>query len=208
MTQVEYRQYKTADYIQCEKLVNQAWRFDDIFAPPALADFAKCIYTQGAVVAGNYHMVAEIDGEVAGFIFGFNEHGEKPKGKFIFGLKILFRLLTVKSAKPNGKKALIDAIGVHQKNRSNLIGSGQSEIMLFVINKKFQRQGIGTALWNGFKAECIKDSVNTIIVETNKLGASSFYEQLGFGHLGNFDSPLHEFATKGGQACLYGYTCR
>lgn len=48
----------------------------------------------------------------------------------------------------------------------------------------------------------------SIIVETNIFGASSFYEQLGFRYLGNFDSPIHEFATKGGQACMYEYVCK
>lgn len=47
--------------------------------------------------------------------------------------------------------------------------------------------------------------MDSIIVETNKLGASGFYEQVGFKHLGDFDFPLHEFATKGGQACMYEY---
>jgi hypothetical protein len=56
-----------------------------------------------------------------------------------------------------------------------------------------------------FKSQCKEAGVSSIIVEANKLGASGFYELLGFRYLGNFNSPLHEFATKRGQACLYEY---
>ena len=55
---------------------------------------------------------------------------------------------------------------------------------------------------------CVESGVKSVVVETNKLGASSFYEQIGFIHLANFNSPLHEFATKGGQACIYEYLCK
>ncbi|MGV6818599.1 MAG: GNAT family N-acetyltransferase [Thiotrichales bacterium] len=94
---------------------------------------------------------------------------------------------------------------MHQKNRYKIVGRGRSEIVLFVVGKSFQKQGIGKKLWVGFKEKCIESGVKSVIVETNKLGASSFYEQLGFKHIENFDSPLHEFATKDGQACMYEY---
>ncbi len=35
--------------------------------------------------------------------------------------------------------------------------------------------------------------------------ASGFYKQLGFKHVVDFDSPLHNLATPGGQACIYEY---
>jgi ribosomal protein S18 acetylase RimI-like enzyme len=79
--------------------------------------------------------------------------------------------------------------------------------VLFVVGQEHQGRGFGKWLWSGFKEQCTKHEVSSIIVETNTLGASSFYEHIGFKHLGDFDSPLHEFAIKGGQACMYEYTC-
>jgi len=46
-----------------------------------------------------------------------------------------------------------------------------------------------------------------IQVETNKNGACSYYEKLGFTLVSHFDSPLHELGTPGGQACIYEYFC-
>lgn len=200
-----FRQYKEEDYKQCQELVNQAWGFDKIFSPKALSDLAKCIYTRGSALGSNYKMVVEVDGNVVGFIFGLDECSKKPGRNILYGLSILWKLIRIKSEKPEDKNDLINAIKLHEKNRSHVVEKGRSEIVLFVINKEYQGKGFGKKLWSGFKEQCISHRVSSIIVETNKLGASSFYEQIGFNHKGNFDSPLHEFATKGGQACMYEY---
>lgn len=201
-----FRNYEhNRDYKQCEALVNEAWNFDKNFSPQKLADLAKLLYTKGSVLGSNYRQVVEIDGNVAGFIFGFNEFSVKPKRNFLFGLHILWKLFWVKSNNPGDKKRLLNAINAHEMNRSKVINRGKSEIVLFVVGRNFRGMGYGKRLWSDFLSHCKDSDVKTIIVETNKLGASSFYEQLGFEHIGDFDSPLHEYATKGGQACMYEY---
>jgi len=202
------REYREEDYVQCESLVNQAWGFDKIFAPEALANLAKGMYTKGSVLGSNYRMVVEVDGKVAGFIFGFNERSRKLGLNLIYRLTMLWRLIRVKTEKPKNKNDFINAIKDHEQNRNKLISIGKSEIILFVVGKEYQGRGYGKQLWSGFLNQCKNSGVSSILVETNKLGASSFYELLGFRHLGNFDSPLHEFATKSGQACIYEYVCK
>jgi ribosomal protein S18 acetylase RimI-like enzyme len=78
--------------------------------------------------------------------------------------------------------------------------------VLFVIAKPYQGRGIGATLWSDFRSHCEADGVEAVIVESNKLGASSFYEKLGFKLVADFDSPLHELATKGGQAQMYEFS--
>jgi len=199
------RDYKDSDYKQCEDLVNQAWGFDGVFAPAALSDLAKSMYTKGSLLASNYKKVIEVDGKVAGFIFGFNELSVKPGLNILYRISTLWKLIRVKSQKPENKNDLISAIKDHENNRNRIVKRGRSEIVLFVVAKEFQGKGYGKRLWAGFLEQCKKSGVNSIIVETNKFGASSFYERLGFKHLGDFDSPLHEFATEGGQACIYEF---
>ena len=201
-----FREYEDSDYAQCEELVNQAWGFDNIFSPKALSDFAKLIYTKGSVLGSNYKIVAEDNGRVVGFIFGLNEHSSKPGKNILFRLGLLWKLIWIKGNKPD-KNDLLNALQVHEKNRTDIVHRGRSEIVLFVVSKEYQGRGIGKKLWSGFKNMCIESGVNSVVVETNKLGASSFYEQIGFMHLADFNSPLHEFATKGGQACIYEYKC-
>lgn len=202
-----FREYKDGDYEQCEELVNQAWGFDEIFSPKALSSIAKSIYTKGSVLGSNYKMVVVVDGKVVGFIFGLNAYSRKSGKNILFGISILWKLMFIKSDKPD-KNDLINALKVHEKNRTVIVDRGRSEIVLFVVSNEYQGKGYGKRLWAGFKEECIESGVGSIIVETNKFGASSFYERIGFKHLGDFYSPLHEFATKGGQACMYEFSCQ
>jgi len=202
-----FREYRDCDYSECEELVNQAWGFDQIFSSQELSKFAKHIYTKGSCVSSNYRMVVEDNGRVAGFIFGLNTKSSKPGRNIIFGLGILWKLMRLKGDKSE-KRKLIDAINHHQKNRYEVVDKGRSEIVLFVVSKEYQGKGVGKRLWSYFKKSCIDSGVDSVIVETNKLGASSFYERIGFVHLSNFDSPLHELATEGGQACMYEYKCK
>jgi len=199
-----YREYKNTDYKQCEKLVAKAWSFDIVFNPKSLSSFAKLLYTKGSITSSNYRRVVEMDGEIVGFIFGLNENVKKPKKDIFFILQILWKLLFVRYIKPD-KKSLFEAISTHEKNKNQIVRNEQSEIILFVIDEKYQNKGYGRNLWIGFRNFCIESNVASIVVETNKLGASAFYEKIGFTHLENFVSPLHEFITKGGQACIYEF---
>jgi ribosomal protein S18 acetylase RimI-like enzyme len=200
-----FREYKESDYEECEELVNQAWGFDEIFSSDKLSGFSKLIYTKGSILGSNYKMVVEDNGQVVGFIFGLNENANKPGKNILFGFGLLWKLIWIKGNKSE-KKSLLDALNNHQKNRMDVVERGRSEIVLFVVSQEYQGKGIGKKLWSGFKNTCIESGVKSVIVETNKLGASSFYERIGFNHLADFNSPLHELTTKGGQACMFEYT--
>ena len=101
-----FRDYENGDYEQCEALVNEAWEFNKNFSPQGLTDIAKLIYTKGSVLGSNYRRVIEIDGDVAGFIFGLNELFDKPKRNFLFGLSVLWKLIRIKPNEPGDKKKL------------------------------------------------------------------------------------------------------
>ena len=79
--------------------------------------------------------------------------------------------------------------------------------MLFVIDPQHQGIGSGKHLLTEFIAHCKASGVETIIVETNTEGASTFYEGMGFNLIGYFDSPLHQYVDKEGKACMYEYIC-
>jgi len=205
---VTYREYRDSDYSDCETLVDNAWGFERIFHPRELAILGKYLYTMGSVAGSNYRMVAEYNNEVIGFLFGYNEQIPLPKHKlqqFSSKLAILKRLLFMKAMKLREKLDFLNSMGTHEKNRTALLKRGKSEITLFVVHHAFHGQGIGKKLFEGFRSFCEKSKVESIIVETNKLGAANFYERIGFKLKGDFDSPLHNYVTKNGQACLYEY---
>ena len=205
---VTYRDYRESDYAYCEALVNNAWEFEKNLHPLELAVLGKYLYTMGSVAMSNYRIVAEHNNDVIGFIFGYNERVPLPKHelrKFTSNLVILRRILFMKGMTLREKFDFLNAIGTHEKNRTALLKRGTSEIILFVVHPAFHGRGIGKKLFEGFRSFCEKSRVESIIVETNKLGAASFYERIGFKLKGDFDSPLHSYVTKNGQACLYEY---
>ncbi len=204
---ITIREYAEKDYARCEDLVNRAWRFDAVFQPQKLAAIAKRIYTQGSVIESTYRTVAETQGEVVGFIFGMNEFAYQPRLHLGLKLRILWALLTLRSSTPD-KRTLLRAMAEHEKNRSNIISKHRSEIVLFVVSEAYQGKGIGKALWLGFLDNCINSGISSIVVETNHQGGSGFYERIGFQHLADFDSPLHNLVTPTGQACVYQYACQ
>ena len=208
---VAFREYRDNDYSDCEILVGNAWGFENHFRPHELAILGKYLYTMGSVAMSNYRVVAEHDGEVVGFLFGYNERIPLPKHdlrKLSSRLAILKRLLFMTGMALRDKLHFLSAIGTHEKNKSALLKRRKSEIALFVVRATFQGQGIGRKLFEGFRLFCEKSKAESIIVETNRIGAASFYERVGFSLKGDFDSPLHNHVTKGGQACLYEYVLK
>lgn len=200
------REYRDSDFTVCETLVSNAWEFEKNFKPIELARLAKYLYTMGSVSGSNFHKVIEVHGEVVGFLFGLNENAALPKKNIALGLGIMRRLLFLRGMAFKEKIALLKAMNTHEVNRYKLVGRGKSEIVLFIVSPVHHGKGYGKSLLSEFTGQCNKSDVKTVIVETNKLGASSFYEGVGFKLIGNFYSPLHEYTTKDGQACMYEYT--
>ena len=203
----EIRDYTENDYEQCSELVCRAWNFDSVFRPTEFTDLAKSIYTGGAQIDSTFKSVAVLNDEVIGFIFGMNRTLYKSKLHLKYRVRVLWRIYRIRDSTPT-KKELIQAMSEHEKNRSALVPKKRSEIVLFVVSEAHQGKGVGRALWGKFLNSCIELSESRVYVETNKNGASSFYENIGFKHLSDFNSPLHEFATPNGQACIYVYNAQ
>jgi len=201
-----FRKYEPGDYQQCEDLVEKTWSLNSIFETPSLSGIATLAYTRGSLEMSNYRMVVEVGNKVEGFIFALNENKKTLRKSIFFRLTILWKLFWLKGDKTE-RNALLDALKVHVKNRSNIVERGSSEILLFVVSQERQGKGFGKALWSGFRDCCVESEVKSIFVSTNKDGASSFYQNIGFKHVGDFRSPLHELARWGGQPCMYGYQC-
>ncbi len=197
------RDYDERDYVACEALVNEAWEFDRNFRPPSLAGLARKIYTRGSLLESNYRRVVEEDGAVVGFLFGYNEFGSRVRGNTLFALSIFGRLFCLKGLPFRHKRTFLAAIYNHGLNRSRVVRGKHSEIVLFVVKRDRQGKGYGKRLVSDFLSHCRAAGVETLVVETNSSGASGFYEHQGFVHIGDFDSPLHEYAAPGGQACMY-----
>lgn len=203
--EIQIRNFENTDYSQCEELVNEAWRFDKIFESKTLVDTALRMYTKGALCSSNIKLVAVDQNKVVGFLFGLNLLAKsKPQGRIKFVFETLIAL-NFRRMDKKGRNSFLNAVREHNSNRLKADPKHTSEICLFVVSQGYRGKNIGTKLWDAFRDTCVASRVNKVRVETNKLGASSFYERLGFKHAVDFYSPLHEMGTPGGQACMYEY---
>lgn len=205
--EINIRNFEHHDYDRCEELVNEAWHFDKIISDKNLSKTALRLYTKGGLCLGNMNLVAVDQGRVVGFLFGYNILAKtKPRGKIKLAIEAIISFNFKKMDKIERNK-FIKALTDHNKNRTVIEPGKASEICLFVVSQDLRGKNIGTKLWEKFRDSCIKSGVQRIRVETNKLGASSYYEKQGFTLVSNFVSPLHELATPDGQACMYEYIC-
>jgi ribosomal protein S18 acetylase RimI-like enzyme len=202
---IKIRNFERSDYDRCEELVNEAWNFDKIIRDKTLIKTALRLYTKGGLCSGNMNLVAVDQDKVVGFLFGYNQLSKtRPKGKIKLALDAIISF-NFKSMDKIEKNKFIKALTDHHKNRVDIEPDKASEICLFVVSQDLRGKNIGTKLWEKYRDACIASGVKRIRVETNLFGASSYYEKLGFTLVSNFDSPLHELATPGGQACMYEY---
>jgi ribosomal protein S18 acetylase RimI-like enzyme len=205
--EINIRNFEHHDYDRCEELVNEAWYFDKVFSDKNLSKTALRFYTKAGLCSGNMNLVAVDQGKVVGFLFGLNILAKsKPRGKIKLALDA-FISFNVKKMDKIERNKFIKALTDHHKNRTVIEPGTESEICLFVVSQDLRGKNIGTKLWEKFRDSCITSGVKRIRVETNKLGASSYYEKQGFTLVNNFYSPLHEIATPDGQACMYEYIC-
>lgn len=200
------REYEDKDYNRCADLVCRAWDFESVFQPSGFTELAKSIYTGGALIESTFKSVAVVNEEVVGFIFGINRTKHRFRLHLKFRSSVIWKAYRIKHCTPS-KRDLIQALSMHESNRSALVPKKRSEIALFVVADSCQGKGIGKALWDSFLESCKKLNESRVYVETNKMGASGFYEKLGFSHVSDFDSPLHRIATPNGVACIYVYDC-
>jgi GNAT superfamily N-acetyltransferase len=188
--------------------VSNAWKFQENFQPKELADINEYIYTTGSIALSNYKKVIEVDGKVVSFLFGFNEKlpvSPHEFQKISHKMMLLKKIIMIKNMSFFDKFRMIKATFAHEMNKAKLVKHGSSEIFLFVTDPEYQGEGYGQMLFKGFVANCKDTGVETIHIETNTLGASSFYERVHCVHKGDFFSPLHAYTTKGGQACVYTF---
>jgi len=201
------RDYDDRDYPACEDLVGRTWRFAEHFHPSGFCAVAEYWYTRGSVVASNFKRVVESNGQVVGFLFGYNNRrplDSGPARQLVTGFAILTRLLLVRGMSLGAKFALLGMINRHEVNRSEVEKRGASEINLFALEQDFQRQGLGRRLVMQFLDDCKGHGAKRVIVEVNISQASGFYEKCGFVKISEFISPLHEIAAgRGSLAALY-----
>jgi GNAT superfamily N-acetyltransferase len=197
------RDYLPSDYSGCEALVEEAWAFSRLFPAPELGRWALRLYTRGPVLGSNYRKVVEIDGEVVGFLFGWNAARKPSSGlleRVAANVAFLAGLACLRRTPIRLKRELLGKLMRHEAARDRIEKRGCSEVHLFVIGAAHRKLGLGRRLLRDFEEDCRSVGAGRLIVEVNLAQAAEFYERCGYGQVGAFESPLHGLASTPGAA--------
>ena len=179
------RKYEERDVPACAKC------FYESFFDCPLTEKDKIFlrdYAQVLIEKCSFTYVAESEGQVVGFIIGHYKksfdkslaktHDAKPHYKAWLRCFFKFMFGGYKMSAPF--KAQFDVFYKKLKeNGKDTPLACDCELMALCSRKDF-RKGLGTALWNAFKARCAKSNVKTVRVFTDTDATYTFYERRGF----------------------------
>lgn len=201
------RDFNSGDFSRCREIVNEVWKFCDVFKPIQLADLFLDVYTGGSLAASNYAIVFEETERVQGFLFGKCGNAKTIRTQYsgISGnFRFLWQLLSVKGVTWKTKKNYITMFNEHEVNRHRAEMHRENEVHLFAVSPATQSKGYGKALMEAYIRECKKRKVKRVTLDTDKECNYLFYEHFGYKRIAEFYSPIQElYSGNDGSSFVY-----
>ncbi len=179
--QISYRKMLKKDHATIKRLVTEAWFSDYNFPKCVIKMYAKG-YLYGYLSESNFQYVAVNDqDEAVGFIFG----RVKKVGfwqKFYYNLRLAligFKLFFFKS----GRRG-IRIERITNKVNSKLLKQSpvelKNELVLFIVDEKYRKNGIGTALEKLFVDFVKSQGEDKYFLFTDTYSNVAYYESKGY----------------------------
>jgi ribosomal protein S18 acetylase RimI-like enzyme len=201
------RALRKEDIHGCILVVDDVWKFSEIFHPEQLAEIFLELYTLGSLSDSNFNFVVEENNSIVGFIFGKTKNGELYKTKYsgLMGqFRIIFNLFRINGVSLKNKFEYLKMMNIHELNRFNAEPDRKYEVNLFAVSEKMQGRGVGKKLMNVFIDKCKCDGVKRITLDTDEECNYKFYEHFGYKKIAEFYSPIQMLYTnKSGNSYVY-----
>lgn len=192
--EVKYRKMEKKDYKSVQMLIRKAW-YDEY----EYNDSIKNLYAKGYFYqcygASNYSVVATVDDEVVGFIFGrYRDVSVFKKVKTFFLFVYIWFLLVFTKA---GRRGIRVGQITNKADKALLKGTKKEfdgELALFIVSDKYQRMGIGSKLQNDYYQFMKNNNAKNYYLYTDTFSDYTYYEKRGYKRLNtisltfNFDN--------------------
>jgi len=197
--EVQFRDFRHSDIEACARISADAW--------PETANVSggDTVRTMTLYVEFYYHSatwldVACVNGQVVGLLFG---RIDKELGRFgsirsrLGHCKVYLELIMGRYWKVSDRFKLVKFALSDDRNITENSPGADGEVMLFVVDGKFQGRGIGRALMDRFLQRARKADSKRITVSTNDIGCNwGFYDNYGFKLQGSFRDSFTSFVRK------------
>ncbi len=200
MNDILFREVNKHDYNDLKVLINDAWHFEKYTNNPNSVKHILNANMHTALLTQNYTQVAELNGEVVGFLYGRVDGRSIPLKNLTHLPYILFHgacLLLKSRHERNLVRGFFNLIKVYTKLLQNTKSEYDGELVFFVVSSKCRGKGIGKQLLNNYLDYCRQNSVKNIYVYTDENCNYGFYDFNGFTPKGrlpvSFDLHSGEF---------------
>jgi ribosomal protein S18 acetylase RimI-like enzyme len=197
--EVSFRDFRNSDVEACARISAGAW--------PETANVSggdtvrtMTLYVEFYVYSATWLDVACVDGRVVGLLFGRidREHGRFGRIRSRLGhIKVYLKLIMGRYWKGRDRFRLVKFAMSDDRNITENSPDADGEVMLFVVDGKFQGRGIGRALMDRFLQRAREANSKRITVSTNDIGCNwGFYDKYGFKLQGSFRDSFTSFVRK------------
>ncbi len=197
--EVSFREFKRSDTETCARISAGAW--------PETANVSggdtvrtMTLYVEFYVYSATWLDVACVDGKVVGLLFGRidRDHGWLGRIRSRLGhIGVYMKLILGRYWKGPDRFKLVKFALSDDRNITENSPDADGEVMLFVVDGKFQGRGIGKALMDRFLQQARKADSKRITVSTNDIGCNwGFYDKYGFKLQGSFRDSFTSFVRK------------
>jgi len=197
--EIQFRDFRLSDIKTCARISADAWPET---ASVSGGDTVRTmtLYVEFYYYSATWLDVACVDGRVVGLLFGRIDRDGGMFGKIRSRLghsKVYLKLITGRYWKASDRFKLMKSAMSDDRNITKNSPDADGEVMLFVVDGKFQGRGIGRALMDRFLQRARKVNSKRITVSTNDIGCNwGFYDKYGFKLQGSFRDSFTSFVRK------------
>lgn len=186
MEEILFRSFRKTDIKDLQRLIGDAWYPEDAFSDKRLRKDLIALEATYTLIASDWKLVAEMEGEVKAVIFG---RLSKPRAFWknflrFFPLLGLFLKLLIRSRA--SRRALAEELdysrAMRRLKRGRRLGR-TTECTLFIVHSDLRGKGIGKRLMQDFTLKAKQARKTNIHLFTDTSCNYGFYDAYGFRRL-------------------------
>lgn len=188
--QIMIREFKENDSKTLEKIIREAWKYDELAGPETASMLAR-VYLYSCLANQTFVRVAETEGIPVGVIMGKNIRKHKCPLKYRVK-QVLSVILLFLSREGRQIAGIFRSVnGIDQKLLENCKKDYEGEIAFFAVDSKFRGRGIGKRLFQSVTSYMRQERIHSLYLFTDTSCNYGFYEHEGMNKSQEYAQTFH-----------------
>jgi GNAT superfamily N-acetyltransferase len=205
MDRVHYRQIRNGDFYYLRRIVGDAWELNAYSENKFIRNLLLQHYLYSYLSIQNYMLVADINNIPVGFIMGrcdkiFDKSKTYKYRRRATIIGVFLRLFLIGRIYLRNKELIEKADHQMMQHRTF-----DAELVLFAVDDKYRRHGIGKYLLNEFKQYATNNSAKHLYLFTDCYSDVDYYRSRGYKQLGQTEVQFFDEKDKMSEFFLFGF---